>query len=126
MRLYLYLGRRDRKGLKLLSTFSSSQKINPTRVSNIDSLNLPSDLTNQIKQSVEDNKMMYEAWIETSSSFQELKNSLKARGYKNLPLSQSPIHMMAPKQIGEEKGTSVPIKGQRTMLRRGSNQDRRT
>lgn len=117
MKLYLYLGRRDRKGMMLLSTFPASSPVPPTRVTDLSKLQLPHHLTKEIQDTIHENRMEYEPWIESAKNFQDLKASLKKRGYKNLPLQQAPKHML------DAMGLQPCIKDidkRKTMLRRGS------
>lgn len=44
--------------------------------------------TQKVQEEFYKNKMEYELWIETASSFNDLKESLSKRGYSNLPLQQ--------------------------------------
>lgn len=127
-KLYLYLARRDRKGIMLLSTFPAPKDVRPTRVADINSLNLPPKLTKEITETVHENRMLYEPWIESANSFGDLKNSLKKRGYRNLPLNQSPMHMPGLTPTGEEPtgANTEQLNQRKSMLRRGSDQARRT
>lgn len=127
-KLYLYLARRDRKGIMLLSTFPAEKDVHPTRVADIKKLNLPPKLTKEISETVHDNRMMYEPWIESANSFGDLKQSLKKRGYRNLPLNQSPMHMPGMIPTGDEStvANTGQLSQRKSMLRRGSDQARRT
>ena len=67
-----------------------NRKIHPNKIENISEFNLPAKLENSIRKSIRDNRMLWEAWIESSDSFQDLKKSLNKRGYKDLPISSFP------------------------------------
>lgn len=87
--LYLYLGRRDKAGIRILAKLLG-RPILASRVENLDILNLPVNWTSEIKQIVYDNRMLWELWLEASDTYDLLKASLKNRGYTNLPMSEQP------------------------------------
>ena len=93
----------------------------PTRISSIDGMNIPTELGNDIQSTIEKNRMLFEPWVESASNFQELKESLKSRGYKNLPNSSSPIHeaISIPKDL-ESRPKVKQLSKRKTMLRRAS------
>lgn len=68
----------------------TNRKIHPNKIESISEFNLPVKIQNSIQKSITDNRMLWEAWAESSDSFQDLKESLKKRGYKNLPISSFP------------------------------------
>ena len=125
-KLFLYLGRRDKKGMQLLSVFNAPKEIRPTRVQNIKDLKLPHDLEQEIAQTVHDERMLHELWMESAENFAGLKESLKKRGYKNLPIQQAPLHVPLPKPRESGVTLDTRLKPRKTMLRRGSDQARRT
>lgn len=84
-KLYLYLARRDKKGIKLLTVLKGNQTVN-SEVKELKSLNLPITWQKEIEQAVFNNKMLYEPRIESADSFQDLKERLKMRGYTQLPI----------------------------------------
>jgi len=88
-KIYIYLARRDKRGIKILSCFKNSQSCFPTRISDLKQLNLSDKMFNSIEKEIKDNKMMYEPWIQSSSSFNEFRQSLIKRGYSNVPIQQS-------------------------------------
>lgn len=126
-KLYLYLTRRDKKGMQLLSTFTANTSFAPTRVSDIEALNIqPPELAKQIIAAVEANKMLWEPWIEGVENYQVLLQSLTNRGYTKVPLYANPAYS-APIQIvnnvSQVKTASVQLKDAavaRTMLRKQS------
>jgi len=56
--LYLYLARRDKSGIRILD--------------------------GQITQIIYDARMLWEPWVESANTFEELRASLKIRGYTNI------------------------------------------
>ena len=80
-KIYLYMTRRDKKGMKVLATFRG-QAIQPTRVSSVQALGLSKDLSSKISLAIHEDRLLWEPWIEAADSFNDLRNSLKKRGYK--------------------------------------------
>ena len=83
-KIYLYLARRDRKGIKVLTTFRG-HAVPPTRVSDLRHLGLNQSFTNQLEAMVEEEKLLWEPWVEAAESFADLQKSLRNRGYMQLP-----------------------------------------
>jgi hypothetical protein len=86
--LYVYLARLDKKGMKVISAFPFGQKVYATKVSDIEKLNLNPELSLKIAKEAYENRMMYELYLESADSFEDLKASLSKRGYSRLPVSQ--------------------------------------
>lgn len=91
MRMYLYLGRRDKKGVQVV-TVLDGPKLPPTRLIDLGALKLPSGMSEAVAQIIHDNRMFYEPWIESASSYQELRVALTKRGYCDLNLSSRPVY----------------------------------
>ena len=76
----------------------------------------------EVAESVRLNKMDYELWIETASDFTALRQSLIARGYRNIGLQEP---MMNPEPITKivgpvPKSYKVGISNKpRNMMKRG-------
>jgi hypothetical protein len=86
--LYIYLARLDRKGIKVVSAFPFPQKVHPTRVKDISSLNLSPEMSMKISKEYYENRMSHELYAESADSFNDLKASLEKRGYSSLPMQQ--------------------------------------
>lgn len=86
--LYLYLARLDKKGIKTLCSFAYPNKVYPTRINNLQELNMHPEVYAKISKEANENRMQYELYAESASSFDELKKSLRERGYSNLPMQQ--------------------------------------
>lgn len=84
--MYIYLGRRDKSGVRVLARVRGYE-ILPTRVNDIEDLRLPADWTAQLKETIYENRMLWEPWAETALTYEDLKNSLRTRGYTNIPVS---------------------------------------
>jgi hypothetical protein len=108
--------------MKLVSVFPALRSIHPTRLADIKTLNLPSELSLEIERTINTNRMLFEPWIQSANNYQELKESLKRRGYKNLPISMSPMH--EPRPVSSDKPKTTPktshLVTRNTMLRRAS------
>jgi hypothetical protein len=92
MNAYVYLIRRDKKDLKIITILQGSC---PTKkLDKIQELNLSKDLESQIESIVRDHKMNWEAWIENASSIQDLIDNLSARGLRRIPISIKPVLKM--------------------------------
>lgn len=97
----------------------------PTRVSDVRELNLSENLTRSIEKTIFDNKMSWDLWIESAAGFGELRDSLKKRGYKNVPFHSSPAHKVKNKKVVKSKKeiknitpNIAKLKPYKTMLRR--------
>ena len=88
-KLYLYLARRDSKGIKILIILSGKEQ-QPTRITDLSLLNLPNAWQVEIQREIDDNKMLWEPFLESATDYKVLKQSLKNRGFINLPLNDSP------------------------------------
>lgn len=115
--VYIYLARRDKKGIKTLFIFPYKTKIYPTKIDNIENFQFSNEIKNSLYLEVEKNKLLYEPYIESASSFNELKQSLKKRGYKNLPLQQVNLHLL---NLNQNINENFAITKKSTMLRKKS------
>lgn len=86
--LYLYLARLDKKGIKAICSFAYPNKVYPTRINDPKELNMRPEVSTKISKEANENRMQYELYAESASSFDELKKSLRDRGYSNLPMQQ--------------------------------------
>lgn len=93
--LWLYLARRDKKGIKILSKFYS-RDIDPTLVVDLKVFNLPSSWYAKIKSYIDDNILYWEPWIQTGFNYDELKSNLKKQGYSELPANGKPMILVTP------------------------------
>jgi hypothetical protein len=93
--LWMYLARRDKKGVKIISKFYS-RDIDPIVIDDLKIFNLPSSWYGKIKSYIDDNLIYWEPWIQTAVNFDELKTNLKKRGYSELPANGSPMILVTP------------------------------
>ena len=89
-KMYVYLARRDKKGVKFLGGFSYPNKIYPTKLNEEDltKLNMDQKTSYEIASSLKTNRMEYELFMETAESFDKLRSSLSSRGYSKIPSNQ--------------------------------------
>lgn len=115
--MYAYLAKRDKSGIKFLGSFSYPSKVYPTKVDEgkIASLNMNPRASSEILKHLRENRMDHELFLETAESFEELKSSLKRRGYSKIPTHQF-MSGMKPGQINK----NVLVTENSTMMRRGS------
>lgn len=126
-KLYLYLARRDRSNIKVLTTFPGP--IYPaTRVKNIEDLKLPLELEKELSKTIRENRMLWEVWIEGAENYDSLRESLIARGYRNVPGFHSPQHAELAHAVTKKKGIIVPSleSPMKTMTRRASHESVRS
>lgn len=88
MNLYIYLARLNKEGIKVIASFPFGNKVHPTRVEDIVSLNLAPEMSRKVTQAVAENRMHYELYAESAETFDDLKRSLAKRGYSRLPTGQ--------------------------------------
>lgn len=91
MRMYLYLGRRDRKGARVVMVLDGPETT-PVRVTDLKSIQLPTAVFDSVERIIYDNRMYWEPWIESAESYEELKKSLHKRGYRDLYPSCKPLY----------------------------------
>lgn len=113
--LYIYLARLDKKGIKVLTAFEYAQKVYPTKITDISELNLNTQMSNLITKETYENRMQYVLYAESAPTFNDLKSSLKNRGYTNLPLQQFAGYI-SPTSVNEK----ALVTNSSTMLKRKS------
>ena len=114
--LYLYLGRRDKKGVRILAKFQGTPQM-ATRIDNLAAL-IPPGLSGPLNQIIYDSRMMWEPWIESADSYSDLRDALKTRGYSNIPVNPQPEFSPAATQKPVVDTSSLPQRT--TMLRKNS------
>lgn len=89
-KVWIYLTRRDKNGVRFLAYFQGIEEISPTRLKEVESLNLPAAITQKLNEIIYESRLEWEPWIESADSFDHLKSKIKKRGYLNLPISFIP------------------------------------
>ena len=115
-RLYLYLASKSKKGIKVI-TVLQGESIVTSKLENVQSLNLPELWEKKIQQVVQDNKMLYDPWIESAKNFDELKQRLKGRGYSDLPMGLNTL-LDIPAYGNAPKADTSSCKIKKTMIRK--------
>lgn len=113
-KLYLYLAGRNKQGIKLVAVLQGDATVT-SRVSDLKRLNLPQTWEIQIRRIIDDNKMLYEPWIESAKSYKELKERLQTRGYAQLPMGAMPMLNLT---YNPPKANTSGCQVQKTMIRR--------
>jgi len=123
--IFIYLARRDKKGIKLIANFLHDGKTYPIKIKaeNIEDFQLSFQIKNLLYLEIEKNKLEYEMYMESASSFNELKESLRKRGYTNLPIQQFNLRLQDQNQTVNEK---LFLNKKSLMLRKKSDQARLT
>jgi len=96
--LWLYLSKRDKKGVQIIAKLLC-REINPIPLANIKLLSLPPSWEGKIADIIEQNKIYWEPWVQTASTFDDLKFNLKIRGYSNVPVNGSPMILITPQVL---------------------------
>ncbi len=118
-RLYLYLASRSKDGIKMITVLQGEEPVN-SDVSDLEELHLPATWQHQIQRIVHDNRMLFHPRVESATNYEELKKTLKGRGFKNLPLGVCPmLHLSA--YIKAPVANTSSCKVQKTMLRKMKN-----
>jgi hypothetical protein len=113
--LYLYLGRRDKKAIRILAKFQGRKQM-AVRIDDLDSFQLPVGWKEQLNQIIFDSRMLWEPWIESADSFDSFRSNLKIRGYLNVPVSPQSELVSAVSQTPTLNVSNLPNKT--TMLRK--------
>ena len=106
---YLYLGKRDKTGVRILAIFQSYPQLS-TRITSLKTLNLPETWLPQLNQIIFDSRMLWEPWIESADTYDILKFKLRSRGYSNIPNSSKPEFNLATSQTPVINTSNLPAK----------------
>lgn len=114
MKNYLYLARRDKSNIKILTILQGSEHP-ATRVPDIKQLNLATEIEQKIIIQIKENKMLWELWLESAKDYVDLKSKLARRGYSGLPLTSNALFGLDYHNARRFTPVEVPAK---TMLRK--------
>ena len=115
-RLYLYLASRSKAGIKLIAILQGSSPVS-SRLTDLTKLGLPPVWQNKIVKIAQDNRFLYEPWIESANSYEDLKQKLSERGFTNLPIGAVP--MLSIQKFNEiPKADTSSCKIRTTMVRK--------
>ena len=101
-KIWVYLTKRDKKGIRFLSEFKGKEEIPPTRITDFSNLGLQANYIQQLDQVIYESRLLWESWMESADSFDEITTKLKRRGYSNLPISFIP-------EIGSNNFALAPV-----------------
>ena len=116
-KMYVYLARRDKGGVKIIGGFDHSKKVYPTKLSEEDlfAMNMNQAAASEIVSESRKARMEYDLFVETAESFEKLRSSLASRGYSRIP------HSHFPKSFNAGKINETPLVTKDSiMMRRGS------
>ena len=105
--IWLYLARRDKKAVRVLAK-AQGRPVHANRVENLDSIGLPPDWSIKIKQTVYDNRMLWELWVESCDDYEKLRAALTSRGYSNVPASTQPEMRISRMEVPILNMNSIP------------------
>lgn len=119
MKLYLYLGKRNKQGIKIISVFNNIN--HPvTRIKNIKELSLNAEMEQFVSGLTYEYRMDWELFIESAENYEKLLQQLMKRGYSNLSSYSTPLYR--PKiSITEKKEFKPTVKShekKHTMIRK--------
>lgn len=86
---YIYLAKRDKRGIRLITHFKSQTHI-PERYSSFFKIPFDLNVLNRIEQIIYNNRLEWEPWIESANNYDDLKTKLIKRGYSGLPMRAQP------------------------------------
>lgn len=115
-RLYLYLTSRSKDGIKLVTVMKSESQVT-SRITDLSRLQLPPVWEREVERVINDNRMLYEPWIETAPDYATLRSRLIKRGFTNIPQGVTPLLNLASYDRGPKANTSS-CKTIKTMIRR--------
>lgn len=90
MQNFLYMPRRDRKGMILVMVFDG-EKVTRTSVKNFAIIGLNSEKTKTLEDFYKPYRMNYDFVIESAVDFDTLKKRLLEKGFRNLPITNRPV-----------------------------------
>lgn len=115
MKAYLYLARRDKKGIKIVAILEH-RNVLYSRVKSVSDLFLHSTLERPIEKIFYEHRMQWEPWIETVDSYNELIRRLRSRGFTEIPVRSTPL---VSKIHISNKVRGIGFEAPKTMIRRG-------
>ena len=87
---YLYLLKRDKKGMILL-TIQQGNPIQRTELFDLKLVQATPQIMSKLKTIYQEHFMDYEMWIESAPSFQSIIDRLRSQGYSKLPNHANPL-----------------------------------
>lgn len=115
-KIFVYLARRDKKGVQLLTTIPGAVS-QPNRLTDIKQLGLPPGAEQEVHGIIHENRMLWEPWFEGAESYADLLAALKSRGYSGLRMYSSPLYRNSELR---KMRSEVKVEKIKTMIRKGN------
>ena len=115
-RIFVYLARRDKKGLKVIMNLQG-MTTPATRLTDMGALRLTPEVVVELQSIIHEHRMDWEPWIESADNYEELRQKLVRRGYSQLPLKSEPLHSESSYNNPHVADTRT-MGAQKTMLRK--------
>lgn len=119
MQQFLYLAKRDKKGIILLSYFEG-QKVSKSFIKDVSEIGLSEKNTKIIQEFYKKYHMDYQIVFESAEDFKSLRQKLLEKGFTNLPLSnqakfnhlkiENPKNLIKMQKIMLQKRTDISKK----------------
>ncbi len=91
-RMYIYLAKRDKKGVIVVAIFNGLNPQTKRIVPNdVNKFGLSAQFREEFKRVFYENRIKYEPWMEPAANYAELVNKLRKRGYKNISEDGTPM-----------------------------------
>ncbi len=102
MKVYLYLAKTNKSDIKILNV-SFGNSCQPTIITDF------SKFPENIKNTIFENRIDWDVYLESANNYEELKNKLRSRGYKNVPAYNA---------VTQNQKIKYDIKPVKTMLKK--------
>ncbi len=113
-KLFVYLASRKKDGIKVVTILEGPPSVR-SPLTDLTRLNLPQKLSEEVGRKIHEHRMLYEPFVESAGSYNELRDRLVARGFHDLPMGCAPlIAIDGPPPTADTKACRV----ERTMTRR--------
>ncbi len=99
--LYLYLAKRDKKDVKLVTLLKGNCP-KPIKLVDLSALDLPAAWTKALSEIIARDRMHFDLWMESALDVFELQRRLKNRGFKQIPIMINPIVWLSSIPTGVE------------------------
>lgn len=99
--IYLYLTKRDKKDVKLV-TLLQGECPTAMRVADLKALALPESWTLALEAIVASHRNHFDLWMESAPDVMELQKRLRARGHRHVPIMTSPMVWLSSVPTGAE------------------------
>jgi len=92
MKHFLYLCKRDKKGVLLLLTFNGD-KIPKTFLNDFENIGLPENIRKKCEEYYNPLRFNWQIVVESDDNFDLIKKKLHKNGYKNIQFDNAPLFM---------------------------------